>query len=143
MKFQKLLMFSVLLLLLMGLAGCSSDEPEEDRILIVTDRFFAQQMGSIQFDPESFFGRTLRYSGEIISMYWEPTGETLFHVGRPGDDCCGAGGIIGFTVYLNDIPPPADTAWVEVTGVFEEYYLRGFGYISRVNAISVVERERP
>ena len=110
--------------------------PED--IHIIGDRFFVTQIFEIVFNPEDFLGRTIRYEGMFLSVYWPVTSEYFFLVARPGDDCCGPGDMVGLEVYLNDIPRVDEYTWVEITGVLEEVYAEGHGPILQLNAISMV-----
>ena len=113
--------------------------PQDDAdIHEIDEYYFAEQILEILFDPASFLGRTIRYSGEFISFYVGD--ELIFFVGADGDGCCG---LHGLEVYLNDIPPVDEYTWVEVTGVLEEIYDEGFGYFFRLNLMSMTTMEIP
>ena len=138
MKFLILAFFAALTL---GLSGCS-DSPEVEReIHEISDRFFSSQMMTIMHEPDDFLGHIIRYEGIFMSMYWESTSEMIYYVVR-WDDCCGRGDVLGLEVYLNDIEPLEDNTWVEITGVLEIVHIAGYGELVRLNAVSLIERER-
>jgi len=155
---MKIIFLSALVVLMLGLYGCagqddgvaySYDDSEinidveadiEVDIYVITNRFFTQQMMEILHEPDAFIGRTIQYSGVFVSQLWGD--EELFYVAQ-FDDCCGPSDTLGFEVYLNDIPRVDEFAWVEITGVLENYYVEGYGNILRVNAISMEELDTP
>jgi len=136
---MKVLVFVVLGALIMGFAGCSSD----DDAYVLTDRFFISQFQNISLNPNDFIGRTIRYDGIFMPVQWQD--DAIYFVARfSDDDCCGGvGGIIGFEVYLNDIEPVGRDTWVEITGILEEAYDSDFGSFMRLNAVSMVELDEP
>ena len=107
-------------------------------IYVISEYFFTTQFMEILYDPASFLGRTIRYSGKFTSFYLGD--ELIFFVGADGDGCCG---LRGFEVYLNDIPPVDEHTKVEVTGVLEEFYDEGFGYFLRLNLVSMTSKGLP
>ena len=138
-QFMYFLLVTVLATLLVGITACSADEDIHE----ITDRFFDIQMTSVLTNPEEYLGRTIRYQGEFWSSFWEPIDCYVYFVVRISDDCCAGNPVLGMSVYLNDIPPAFEEGtWVEVTGVFEEAFIAGVGETVRLNAISIVERER-
>lgn len=153
---MKIFLALISAVLLLGIAGCVSnnsndaytpaqypeitheDAQHTDEILDISGPLFAQHIQEIQLNRNYYLGRTIRYEGMFLSMYWEPTNETIYFVAQiQGSGCCG---IHGFEVYLNDILPLEDETLVEVTGVLEEFFdADAGGYILRVNIISMVE----
>lgn len=146
---MKKVLFAVLVVLLLGLVGCSGEEEAgsldvaDSDIYVITNRFFSQQVWGILQEPDGFVGRTIQYRGIFMSQLWDVTGETFHYVGQAGDDCCAPGESLGFEVYLNNIPPVNDSTWVEITGVLEWYYAHGFGNILRLSATFMEVLEDP
>jgi len=138
-----LLLMTVFLALILGLAGCFgrdlediSEDIDDEYIIEFTDYNFAMQIQEMQMFREEFLGRTIRYEGMFMYSFWED--ETIYFVARADDGCCG---IYGFEVYLNDIPRVEMETWVEVTGVLEEFYIEGVEQaFMRINLTSMIER---
>jgi len=112
--------FFALLLLLM-LVGCVGNSNESDgRIapdIVISDRFFVQQMQEIIMNPAQNAGRIVRMEGYFLNFHWE--GEDFHAVAQEADSCCGTGGMLGFDIDLNGFRPFPDNTWVEVTGEIE------------------------
>lgn len=123
----------ILLLAMLFLAGCTADS---DSVVEIGERFFFNTITDIHINSSQYLGRTIQYEGIFWNIYWE---QEYFHfAGRYVFDCCGNDGIIGFELYLGDIEPLPDNAWVEVTGVLEEFQHNGNIFI-RLSVISLVE----
>ena len=127
-----LILFAVIVFLI----GCS--DSDGDGVVEIRDRFFITQVMDIHINADEYVGRTIRYEGIFLTTHWAATGEDYHQVIRYVDDCCGDGGIIGFMIYLGDIEPLPDDAWVEVTGVLEWFEIGGFRF-PRLAAVSVTE----
>lgn len=143
---KKICRYSMLIIsvvLLLGLAGCSNNNDDDNYapvyidIIEITDPGFDIRIKEIQLNRHEYLGRTIRYEGMFLSSYWED--EAVYFVVRFEGGCCG---IHGFEVYLNDIPRFDDETWVEVTGILEEFYVEDTGrYFMHLNVISLEERE--
>jgi len=133
-KILKRLITSVTMavMLCMSLAvlnGCGGEA-----VVVIDERFFVVQTQDILFNPSRFMGRTIRYEGFFGSMQWDDE-PPLHYVARRTLGCCGDDGIIGFEVVLGDIAPPADDAWVEVTGVLHGEGRRLFLYVTHLTEL--------
>jgi len=128
----------VLLLIILLLVGCGSGG--SDDVLEIGERFFIAEMTNINMNAGDYVGRTIRYEGMFRNLHWEATGEDYHQVIRTAFGCCGNDGIVGFEVYLGDIPPLPNDAWVEVEGVLEWYEVGGTRFL-RVRATSITELE--
>ena len=137
---MKIILLTALLIIALSFSGCSGqDTTDEDTdIHVISDRFFSTQIIEIVLNEDDFLGRTIRYTGMFISIHWPVTGNYYYFVARMGDDCCGAGGFIGFEVNLNDIPYVEDYTWVEITGVLE-VFSDEFRENLRLDVISMIE----
>ena len=133
-----LLLFVSVLLLASLLAGCGGD-PAGAGIVEIRERFFVREIHAINMNADEYVGRTVKYEGLFQSFYWAETGEYFFQVYRYVFDCCGTDKAAGFEVYLGDIAPLPDGAWVEVIGVLEWYEVVEGSPFLRVAAISVRE----
>jgi len=107
-------------ILLPLLSSCSGGGPDEESIEIITERFFAQQVGNVLQNLDTYTGRTFQIEG----MFWgwgdgTPGADTYYFVIRHLSACCEGGGTIGFELYMGDFEPFEDNAWVHVTGVLE------------------------
>jgi len=121
------------LAVILGACGMGSD----DGIIVIGDRFFVLQMHDIFLNRQQHLGRTIQYEGIFRTIYWPPTGNYYNVVMRYTLSCCGEVPI-GFDIIFSDyfFPLPPNHAWVEVTGVLEEYD----GFLV-VRAISLIEME--
>jgi len=129
----------IILLIVLLLAGCSGGGGNDDGVVEISERFFITEMMHINRNAEDYVGRTVRYEGMFRTLHWAATGENYFMVLRNVMDCCGDDGIIGYEVYLGDIAPLPDNAWVEITGVLEWYEVGGGMQFLRVIATSLRE----
>lgn len=110
-------------------------EIDGEYIIVLTEQGFSEQIKQIQWNADNYFGRIIRFEGSFSSWEWED--ETIYIVTRDeGAACCG---LHGFEVYLNEFPPFDDETWVEVTGIFEEFYVDGAGPFRRLNVIDLIE----
>ena len=131
----------ILLVFALFLTSCTSaDSYEDENILYISERFFAIQMTEIHFNTDEFIGRTIRYEGMFRTLYWEAASEYFHMVYRYIAGCCSPQEPTGLEVYLNDIEPFADNAWVEVTGVLERFNANGQDFL-RLDVISILELE--
>ncbi|MCL2568469.1 MAG: hypothetical protein FWE12_03395 [Oscillospiraceae bacterium] len=135
---MKKILILLLIVLMVGtlLTGCTDNEA----VVTITDRAFLTQIVSINRNADQYEGRTIRYEGMFYTFYWEATGEYYHRVLRYVMDCCGDDGIAGFEVYLGNIAPLPDNAWVELVGVLEWYQV-GQSRFLRVAATSITELE--
>jgi len=148
MKYFILAVFAVVLI---GLPGCTTQTYQDESVVhyepidvhTISEEYFMAEFSEIMYNYPEFIGRVIRYDGMFMPMYWHATSETFYYVARFGDSCCGQGGLIGFEVYLNNIPGVDEYTWVEITGVLEEYQIPDLGSILRLNAISMVELDEP
>jgi len=136
---KKILILLVLVVAL--LAGCSGGGNGDGDIVEISERFFITEMMHINRNAEEYVGRTVRYEGMFRTLHWAATGEDYYMVLRHVMDCCGDDGIIGYEIYLGDIAPLPDDAWVEVTGVLEFYEVGGGMQFLRVVATSIREMD--
>ena len=124
----------LLLLVMLFLAGCT----DSDNVVEIGERFFLATMNDIHLNSNQYLGRTIQYEGMFWNIYWE---QEYFHfAGRYVFDCCGNDGVIGFELYLGNIEPLPDNAWVKVTGVLEEFQHDGYTFL-RLSVISLVEMD--
>ena len=118
------------LALAFALAGCRADSPE---ILVIGERFFAQQVDDILLNRAQYLGRTVRLEGIFRALHWHETDMYHYYVVRYVTSCCGPHPI-GFELLPDSITPLPDMAWAEVTGVLED----DDGYIV-IRVMSLVE----
>ena len=124
----------ILLAVILLLAGCTGS----DDIIEIGDRFFLTQAMDIVINADEYIGRTIRYEGIFQTFHRPATGGDYHQVIRNTFGCCGDDGIVGFVVYLGDIEPFSDNAWVEVVGILEWFDAGGFQF-PRIAADSVTE----
>ena len=134
---MKTYVWGLLIVCILLFAGCAGNNMavhiNDDDVIDIADPYFSEWIQEIQFNREQFLGRTIRYEGFFLSMYWE--GETIYSVLRFTQGCCG---LHGFEVYLNEIAPLPDDTWVEVTGILEEFYVEVVSrYFMRLNVLSL------
>ena len=126
---------AVILIAAFILAGCATRvSAGETDIIEIGERFFITQAHHIYLNFEHYIGRVIRYEGIFHIVHLD--GQPHYLVIRHTHGCCGPDGMIGFAVELNGIEPLSIDAWVEVTGVIEEY--ERFS-IPRISAISITE----
>ena len=124
---------AVILIAVFIFAGCAGSASYAD-VIEIGERFFVTQVHHIYFNLESYIGRTIRYEGIFYIVHVE--GQAHHFVIRHTHGCCGPDGMIGFAVELSGIEPLSHNAWVEITGVIEEYERHS---IPRINAVSIIE----
>lgn len=138
---KKVLVLFMVLSSLTLMAACSGESTSgSDYVHEITERFFAMQFFEMSMNSDDFIGRTIRYEGMFTTNYWEPTSEYFHFVYRYTDGCCGPVEPLGLEVYLGNIEPLADNAWVEVTGVLERFQEGGQSFL-RLNVTSLIEKE--
>lgn len=114
--------------------GGQYDNAVVDYIIDITGPDVAMQIHDIQIFRNEYLGRTIRFTGMFFSSYWGD--EVIYFVARTGGGCCGTH---GFEVYLNEFSSFDDETWVEVTGIFEEFFVEEDDqYFVRLNVISLV-----
>ena len=133
-----LILVIVVTLLLVGLAGCGGGG---DDVVEIEERFFVAQFTHINRNAADYIGRVVRYEGMFQTIHWHATGEDYHMVTRRTLGCCGDDGIVGFEVYLGEIEPFSDNAWVEVEGELEWYEVGEVRFL-RVTATSVRELDQ-
>ena len=122
--------FLILFVVVLLLVGCSG----RNDVIVIEEESFIAQVSELQMNPSEYVGRTVRYEGMFRTIYSFLTGEQQHQVIRYMFGCCGIDGVIGFEVYLGNIEPFSDYAWVEVIGVLELHEL-----FLRIAATSVIE----
>jgi len=95
------------------LTGCANDE----EVIMISERFFSNQMQEIFFNHQQYLGSTIQYEGMFRTMVTR-YGDEFFMVYRYMFGCCGEE-IMGLEVDMNGFMPFADNAWVEVRGVLD------------------------
>ena len=129
-----------LVVILAFLTSCTSFEGAEDDVFEITERFFAMQMFEVFIDSENFLGRTIRYEGMFTTLQWDDTGQDFHLVYRYTEGCCMPEEALGLEVYLNNIEPLPDGAWVEVIGVLERFNEGGQSFL-RLDVVSLIEKD--
>lgn len=116
-------------------------DADGNEIFVIDERFFVMRVWDVIFSPNEFIGRTIQYEGMFNTFDTSDEGH-FYKVYRYTDGCCGPDSMIGFEVRLDniDIEPFADDTWVKVTGVVEEFEVRGHTLL-RVNVTSIVEMD--
>ena len=151
---KKLLVLVIIFALILPLFGCSSDdEPETHRgesateetyydgdVVFIRERFFLTETMHIILNSNEYVGRTIRYEGMFREFVSPSTGESFYAVIRTTPGCCGDDGIIGFEVYMGDIAPLEQDAWVEITGVLDMFESGGFEFPA-LRAVSIREMD--
>ena len=133
-KIKKMIVFLMLLLLLSGCgsnAAKDTDNPVRiDGVYVIEERFFVYRMWDIFDSPNDYLGHTIQYEGMFRTLKFPNLGD-FYQVFRYTEGCCGDDGIIGLNVSLDNIniEPFPDGAWVEVTGVLEEFEVQGQTYL--------------
>jgi len=130
----------IVLILLVLLVGCSDSGSGDGDIIEIGERFFVTQITDINMNASNYIGRTIQYEGVFRSLSWAATGEDYYMVIRNTLGCCGDDGVVGYEVYLGDIEPFSDNAWVQVTGVLEWYEVGDMRFL-RVVATSIREMD--
>ena len=128
---RKLLTLFAVILLLSGCAG-------GDDVIEIRERSFVTQITDIYANADEYIGRTIRYEGLFQTFHRPATGGYYHQVVRITFGCCGYDGVTGFEVYLGDIEPFPDNAWVEVVGVLE-WFDSGWFSMPGVAVTSVTE----
>jgi len=125
---------------LMILTGCAALGGTEDDVFEISERFYAMQFMEIFMDSDAFIGRTIRYEGMFGTIELPLREDNFYVVYRNILGCCGPEGPLGFELYLNDIEPLPDGAWVEVSGILERFEVDGQNFL-RLDVISLVEMD--
>jgi len=112
---KKVLIFVIIIMMFIPLiTGCS-----DDSVVEIDERVFLTMVTHINQNSNDYIGRTVRFEGMFQSFYLPALGGDYHEVYRKTLGCCGDDGFTGFIVYLGDIAPLQDNAWVEVVGAFE------------------------
>ncbi|MCL2577425.1 MAG: hypothetical protein FWE27_05170 [Defluviitaleaceae bacterium] len=129
-----------LLLLIFILSGCNEKSSSGDSgapDVIITERFFEQQVNEIYQNHTRYLGKVIQYEGFFLSDTWN---NEVIHVVVQEVLCCsGMETTYGFEILIGETEPFEDGTWVEVTGVLED---SEDGFIM-IRAISIYEREVP
>ena len=112
---MKKLILLLVLVMAFGLAGCSSGS--DDDVIVITERFFVNEMTEIFLNHQQYLGRTIQYEGMFRTSSW--AGEYFSFVYRNVPGCCSPTEILGFELVMDGFESFEDNAWVEVTGVLE------------------------
>ena len=99
-------------LLLVSFAGCGGDDEE---IVVITERFFFNQMTHITMNLNEYEGRTIQLEG-LFRKFSLPARDA--YIVMRYALCCEYKPI-WFELDLNSFEPPEDDAWVEVVGILE------------------------
>jgi len=85
--------------------------------VVITERFFVNQIMEVFMNHEIYLGRLIQYEGMFYDL--GQGSDDFFAVIRYTFGCCGVDGRIGFQVVLDDFQPLPDDTWVEVSGILE------------------------
>ncbi|MCL2373769.1 MAG: hypothetical protein FWC65_00815 [Treponema sp.] len=102
------------------LISCSGNE---GGVVEIGERMFATQVIHIYQNFDDYLGRTISLEGAFAELDFEESPDNIIRynlVIRFLDDCCGAGGMIGFEVkWPQDSVHafPAHNSWVRAAGV--------------------------
>ena len=124
-----------------GHADATDDTPsggDDGDVVFIRDRFFMTETLHIIINSNEYLGRTIRYEGLFREFVSPSTGNSFYAVIRTTPGCCGDDGIIGFEVYMGDIKPFEQDAWVEITGVLDMFESGGFEFPA-LRAVSIRE----
>ena len=99
-------------LLLVSFAGCGGGDEE---IVVISERFFFNQMTHITMNLGEYEGRTIQIEG-LFRNFSLPTRDAYIVMRYVA--CCEYHPV-WFELDLNSFEPPDDDAWVEVVGVLE------------------------
>jgi len=114
-----------MLIFIMILAACGDQSSANDtasdneNIIVITERFFVNQIVEIILNADQYFGRAIRYEGILRVVANPHTGEDFFFVIRYTEGCCGVE-MVGMELLIENGTTISDDAWVEVTGILEE-----------------------
>ena len=101
------------------LAGCVDSDGASasgDNTVVISERFFVNEMLEIVMNHRQYLGRTLQFEGMFRAIPVDDVDR--FIVMRYMDGCCGQDAI-GLEVIIGDLAPFAHDAWVEVTGTLD------------------------
>ena len=128
MKKKILAMFAIAALAF-GLAGCGGGSDT----IVISDRFFVQEINDLVLNHQQNLGRTIEYEGLFLSM---GDGER-YMVLQFLWSCCGIEPF-GFFVDIGDRAPFEDLTWVAVSGT-----LTMSNNELTLDVISIVEAQAP
>jgi len=109
-------------------------EQSSEGTVVITERFFVNQVLEVFMNPDIYLGRTIQYEGIFYNL--GQGGEDAFVVMRYTFGCCGIDGRIGFQLVLDGTEPLPDDTWVEVSGILEMNY----GFLM-VRVVSLIEKD--
>jgi len=120
-------------ILLLALTSCSGEEDGRN-VIVITERFFVNQLDEILLNHRAYIGRYVRYEGMFFTVPWD--GYDFHIVYRYTIHCCGELDRVGFEVVMDDFEPFPNDAWVEVLGMVDT--IDGF-LVLRVISISELD----
>jgi len=126
---KRVILIAIMIFGALVFAGCG----DSDDTVVISERFFAQEMQEVVFNHNQYLGRTIHLEGMFRTIPWE--GIDRFLVMRYVEGCCGPEPF-GFEVVLGDFSPFSHDAWVEVTGILA--MVDGF-LVLEVSAINELE----
>ncbi|MCL2223856.1 MAG: hypothetical protein FWB96_02685 [Defluviitaleaceae bacterium] len=135
----------LLLFVLFAFVGCNengaaTEDENYPRIVpdvIISDRFFPQQVSEIYMNPSIYLGQIIQLQGLFITETWQ--GEYFHAVAQVVPSCCSPDGLMGFEILLDGKDPFEERAWVEFTGVLEE----DADGILVLRALQIIEADEP
>ena len=106
----------LMLFLVLFFAGCATGADGDD-VVLITERFFSNQMQEIFLNHQQYLGSSVQYEGMFRTIVTRD-GDEFFMVYRYSIGCCGEE-IMGLEVDMNGLAIFPDNAWVEVRGVLD------------------------
>jgi len=116
------------------LAGCAG--ADDGDVIMIGERFFANQMQEIFLNHQQYLGSTLQFEGMFRTMTTR-YGDEFFMVYRYAIGCCGEE-IMGLEIDMSEFTPFVDNAWVEVNGVLD--IDQGFLVLRTISIVEMDER---
>jgi len=113
---KRIVFFVILITAAFALVGCA----DNDDTMVISERFFANEMLDLVINHQQYLDRTVQFEG--MFRHLEPVdGQERYMVMRYFMDCCEVLPL-GLRVFLDDMEPFGEDAWVEVVGtlVLEE-----------------------
>jgi len=120
------LLLIAFLMMTMVLTSCAETDYAADAVsiyeahgdaVVITERFFVNQVMEVFMNHEIYLGRLIQLEGMFYDL--SQGSEDLYAVIRYTFGCCGVDGRIGFQIVLNDFQPFPDDTWVDVSGILE------------------------
>ena len=132
------MIFAAMLILLAAvflLVGCG--ENDNDGTVVISERFFVNELEEIVFNHERYLGRTIQFEGLFKTVHLDNVDRHLVLRYR-FDECCNEEMPIGLEVVMNEFQAFDADAWVEVIGTLE--LLDGFLVIQVTSITELDER---